>query len=118
MRLLADENVPAGVIAGLRGAGHDVRSIAETARGMADVQVADLAQQEKRILITLDKDFSDLAHAGRLNQDLLVVLIRIDPPRSAVLLAGLEELLPQLVGDRAALWILSDTKSRRRPLSG
>ena len=84
---------------------------------MADTQAAELAQLEQRILITLDKDFSDLAHAGQLGHELLVVLIRIDPPRSAVLLAGLNELLPQLVGDRSALWIFTDTKARRRPFA-
>jgi predicted nuclease of predicted toxin-antitoxin system len=118
MRLLADENIPARVVAGLRAIGHDVRAIAEELRGSSDTEVAACATRDLRILVTLDKDFGELAMTGRLDGNLVVVLLRIDPPEPASLLAVLADVLPQTVGDRSALWVVTDQRARRRPFGG
>lgn len=64
MRLLADESCDFAVVRALREAGYDVMAITETAPGSADEEVADLAAREDRILITEDRDFGRLVHAG------------------------------------------------------
>jgi predicted nuclease of predicted toxin-antitoxin system len=63
MNLLADESCGGPVIRALREAGHDVVAIAEVARGSTDEHVLELALNEKRVLITEDRDFGELGHA-------------------------------------------------------
>lgn len=57
MRFLADEHIPAGVIAALRAAGHDVLSAALTAAGADDVVHVETAAREHRVILTEDGDF-------------------------------------------------------------
>lgn len=76
MRLLTDENIPSALMVSLRGAGHDVLAAAP---GSPDAQVARLAAEDRRALVTQDKNFGNIlayppkAHAG-------IILIRFDPP--------------------------------------
>lgn len=65
MRFLVDENAGPSVARWLRGQGHDVLSIYESARGLSDSEVMRLAVDEKRILITSDKDFGDRVYRER-----------------------------------------------------
>jgi predicted nuclease of predicted toxin-antitoxin system len=60
IKLLADENIAAPMVAALRDAGHDVLYIVEHAPGVADDEVLDLAREESRVILTEDKDFGDL----------------------------------------------------------
>ena len=59
MNFLADESCAGPVIAALREAGHDVVAIAEVAKGVTDEQVLERALNEKRVLITEDRDFGE-----------------------------------------------------------
>ncbi len=61
MRFLADEGIERAIVEFLRVSGYDVCWILESAPGLEDAQVAALAMQERRILITHDKDFGNLA---------------------------------------------------------
>jgi predicted nuclease of predicted toxin-antitoxin system len=61
---LADESCDAAVVRALRAAGHDVKSISETAPGSSDRAVLDRALTEQRVLLTEDKDFGKLVFAG------------------------------------------------------
>jgi predicted nuclease of predicted toxin-antitoxin system len=63
MNLLADESCAGPVVRALREAGHDVIAIAEVARGATDEQVLERAVNEKRVLITEDRDFGELVYA-------------------------------------------------------
>ncbi|MGE3424963.1 MAG: DUF5615 family PIN-like protein [Dehalococcoidia bacterium] len=63
MRFLADESCDMAIVRALRGDGHDVARVADTTAGMKDDRVAAIAQEEKRILLTEDKDFGQLVHA-------------------------------------------------------
>lgn len=64
---LANENVPGDAVAALRGAGFDVAWIREDTPGMSDPDVLARSQVERRVLLTFDKDFGELAyHAGLL----------------------------------------------------
>ena len=78
MRFLANENVPGPVVATLRERGHDVFWIKESMRGADDPIVLAYAQAEQRIVVTLDKDFGELAFRSRLPAQSGVVLIRLD----------------------------------------
>lgn len=118
MLLLADENLPARVVAGLRHGGHDVRWISEHQCGIADTAVADIAVAEGRIIITQDKDFGELAMKGALSRDLVVILLRFDPPLPGPILTALADLLPQVAGDSAAVWVTDGKRFRRRPFPG
>jgi predicted nuclease of predicted toxin-antitoxin system len=82
MRLLANENFPRDAVDALRENGHDVVWIREDARGSRDEQVLALAQEEKRILVTFDKDFGELAFHAKLPSTLGIVLFRIVPRSS------------------------------------
>lgn len=71
MRFLLDENAEHRIGGFLRSLGHDVTAIVtDYERGLGDRQVLAIADAEKRILLTNDQDFWDLAltqgrpHAG------------------------------------------------------
>lgn len=66
MKFLADENLGILVPKFLREKGFDVVSIFEKARGADDRKVLQLANKERRILITLDKDFGELIFKEKL----------------------------------------------------
>jgi predicted nuclease of predicted toxin-antitoxin system len=61
MRLLADENFPLPAVAALRQAGHDVTWARTDTPGMGDIALLNLAETESRVLLTLDKDFWQIA---------------------------------------------------------
>ena len=78
IRFLANENVTAAIVAALRERGHDVFWIKESMRGAADSIVLALAQTDRRVVVTLDKDFGELAFRSRLPAQSGVILIRLD----------------------------------------
>ncbi len=77
MKFLADEGIDRSIVDGLRNLGHDVFYVVEQARSLDDEIILGKANEEKRIVITRDKDFGELvyrmnkAHAG-------VILIRLE----------------------------------------
>ena len=59
MKIFADENIPLMTIMELRSKGFDVKDIRGTPnQGMTDDKLWQVAQKEKRLLITTDKRFS------------------------------------------------------------
>jgi predicted nuclease of predicted toxin-antitoxin system len=56
MNFVAGESCTGPLIRALREAGHDVVAIAEVAKGATDEQVLKRALNEKRVLITEDRD--------------------------------------------------------------
>jgi len=60
LKLLLDENIGYLVVRDLRSQGYDVKSILEEKPSLDDVAVLKLAEKERRILVTLDKDFGKL----------------------------------------------------------
>lgn len=66
MCILADESVDVPVLQALREAGYDVTSILELSPGIPDEEVLALAQQQGRLLLTVDKDFGELVFRLRL----------------------------------------------------
>ncbi len=66
MRLLANENFPLEAVEALRNDGHDVVWVRTECSGISDKAVLEKAQHESRIVITLDKDFGELAFRSHL----------------------------------------------------
>ena len=61
MRLLLDSCVWSGVAAELETAGHDVEWSGNWPQDPGDEEILVYARRESRILVTLDKDFGELA---------------------------------------------------------
>lgn len=80
MRLFADENFPKPIVEALRGAGHDVLWVRTDCPGWKDLAILELAEAESRIVLTLDKDFLQLALQRRSPiENAGVVLFRVLP---------------------------------------
>jgi predicted nuclease of predicted toxin-antitoxin system len=77
MRLLANENVPGPVVRRLRELGHDVVWIKEALPGEKDRPVLARAQSERRVTVTCDPDFGELAFRFGLPATCGVILLRI-----------------------------------------
>ncbi len=80
MRLLADENFPKPIVEALRAEGHDVLWARTDLAGTGDVALLDRAEGEGRIVLTLDKDFWQIAVQRRAPlEESGVVLFRVHP---------------------------------------
>jgi predicted nuclease of predicted toxin-antitoxin system len=116
MRLLADENIPGVAVRRLRGAQHDVLWIRESFPAKPDTDIMRLAVREKRIIITFDKDFGEMAVTGQGKIPPGIVLLRISK-RSPQQIA---EAMERVLGDRddwsGHLAVIDDTHIRMRPL--
>ncbi len=77
MRIVADENVSATVVRELRARGHDVVSVKESMRSSPDRTILERAGEEKRLVITHDKDFGALAFRWGLPATSGVILFRL-----------------------------------------
>jgi predicted nuclease of predicted toxin-antitoxin system len=75
LHFLADESCDFGVIRELRSSGFQVTAVSEVALGADDNIVINLANQEKSILITEDKDFGQLVYASG-HESVGVLLLR------------------------------------------
>lgn len=116
MRWLVDECVDAGLVERLRATGHDVVYTAEIAPSASDADVLRRAQNERRLLLTDDKDFGELII--RRGQDAPgIVLLRIDPAMHNLkirqLAAAIERLGENLFGRYT---IVEAARIRSRPL--
>lgn len=81
MRFLANENFPGVAVAALESDGHDVVWVRTAAPGTSDPDVLVWAARERRVLLTFDKDFGELARASALPLTCGVVLFRMPMPR-------------------------------------
>jgi predicted nuclease of predicted toxin-antitoxin system len=119
MTFLADENFPRPALLALRKAGWDVFSIAEECPGVPDEDVAALCEDQRRILLTFDKDFGELVFHRGLPAGSGVVLFRI-PPDSPEKAADVALALVQSQPDLAGLFCVvtrDRIRIRIRPLS-
>jgi predicted nuclease of predicted toxin-antitoxin system len=115
LRILADENVHAGVVAGLRERGHIVESLAETAPGTADDAILARADIGSWVLLTYDRDFGDLIFNRGMPCPAGIVYSRLERPKPEVLLKRLDVLIEAGVVPGQFIVIDSDDE-RSRPL--
>lgn len=85
MRFKADENLPASATAALRAAGHDVQTVLDERLGGApDPDVLAACQFERRALVTLDKDLTDVRAYPPAEYPGIIVLRPADQQASTV----------------------------------
>ena len=78
--MLADENFPKPIVEALRARGHDVLWARTDCAGWKDAALLDLAESNARIVLTLDKDFWQIAVQRRIPLEQSgVVLFRVHP---------------------------------------
>src|SRR3990170_1705455 len=82
MRLLCDANVARTVAEALREAGHDVVRVSEVDPTMRDADVLGLAREERRILVTHDKDFGELVYVrGQIATGVMLLRLSTGDPK-------------------------------------
>lgn len=87
MRFLADENLPKSIVEWQREEGHDCLWARTDLRGWKDLALLDKAEAEARIVLTLDKDFLQIAiqRTVPLSQA-NVILLRVHPATEVYLM--------------------------------
>ncbi|MGH2355487.1 MAG: DUF5615 family PIN-like protein [Chloroflexota bacterium] len=83
MKLLLDTCVWGGARHEIDAAGHDVVWAGEWPEDPGDEEILDRARREGRILVTLDKDFGELAVVRGLAHCGIVRLVRVSATRQA-----------------------------------
>jgi predicted nuclease of predicted toxin-antitoxin system len=73
---LANENVPVEAVDAARQAGHDLTWVSELSPGADDDAVLATSLAEGRVLVTLDKDFGEMAFRQGKNAACGVILLR------------------------------------------
>lgn len=118
MRFVADENLKFEIVERLRQEGHQVYSIFESARGLTNGAVLELANEQDAVLLSADKDMGELVM--RLEQSAIgVVLIRL--PDNRLTLQQQAERVTQVIAQyegqlRGALTIIKPEGIRVRSL--
>ncbi len=116
MKFKIDENLPAEYATILRNAGHEADTVRdEGLGGKIDEIIGDFCQHENRVLITLDRDFSDIrAYPPHLYPGIIAVSVAKQSKRRLleVLTRVVELLGSETVWNR--LWIVEDGRIRVR----
>lgn len=94
MRFLVDECTGPAVARWLSDQSHEVFSIYEEARGMADNDVLNKAYSEDWILITNDKDFGEKVYREKQPHH-GVIFLRLQDERAAAKIDAIDKLLYQ-----------------------
>jgi len=116
MKFIADANVETEIVRWLRSIGHDVVWVVELPLYFTDAEILNLANQEKRILLTYDRDFGDLVFRRRLASE-GVILLRLQAPLQSERLSTLKNHWTTFEKCLSGHFIVvSDHKIRIRPL--
>jgi predicted nuclease of predicted toxin-antitoxin system len=116
VRWLVDECVAAPLVASLRASGFDVFYIAESAAGLSDEDVIEVALRDRRLLLTEDKDFGDLVfRRGRAVPGVVLMRIENKELKKIRLTAAIERYGEGLFG---RYMVIEEGRFRSRQLSG
>ena len=74
MKILADENIDAAIVAWLRAQGEDVVAACEIMRRSEDTAILARANAEKRVVLTKDTDFGEMVFHERLTAHGIILL--------------------------------------------
>jgi predicted nuclease of predicted toxin-antitoxin system len=116
MQFKLDENLPPSAAELLSGLGHDVMTVYDQGlQGCADPEVLTACQEEGKVLLSLDLDFSNILvyppdrYAG-------LIVLRLHKPGPRAVMSLLRRVVPHLervpVGGR--LWIADEHRIRIR----
>lgn len=116
MQFKIDENLHPDTADLLRTAQYDAMTVYEQGlRGRSDREIALVCQQENRVIVTLDLDFSDIREFPPQNYAGIIVLRLSDQSRLRVLNV-LAKLIPLFVTEPLVghLWIVDEQRVRIR----
>jgi Domain of unknown function (DUF5615) len=116
MLLLADENFPGPAVTALAEAGYDLAWIRTVDPRAKDPAVLARAVREKRVLLTFDKDFGDLAWNYGLPANCGIVLFRLPIPRRALIGPVIVALFSQRSDWAGYFSVIEPARIRRRML--
>jgi predicted nuclease of predicted toxin-antitoxin system len=91
VKFLVDEDVPVKLLKMLVAAGHDAVRVPASTK---DRDIARQAASQVRILVTLDKDFTNRLLYPPLTSN--IIYIRIHPPFADDLIAAMQQLLKEI----------------------
>lgn len=118
MRFLACETIPGETVESLRDEGHDVLWLHVEARGKSDEAVLQLAQTQKRILLTFDPEFAEFAYRLPLSAPSGVILFRIRLFSSQRVTDLVVTALTQRSDWAGQFSVIEDDRIRMKPLAG
>ena len=75
--MLANENFPKASVLRLRELGYDITYIAEDYQGITDESVMAIAQNEKRLILTFDRDYGELIYKHNYKPEQGVLYLRL-----------------------------------------
>jgi predicted nuclease of predicted toxin-antitoxin system len=117
MKLLADENIPASVVKILTEEGYDIRWIRTDSPGISDIEVMRYAHQEKRIILTYDKDFGELAVKDPVYPSSGVILVRLSQKNPDLIAKYIRDVITLRLDWEGHFSVIEAEKIRMRPLS-
>ena len=106
MRFKLDENLPREAASVFEVHGHDAKTVLDQEMGGAsDSEIADVAKDERRILLTLDTDFGDIRTYPPGDYPGFIVL-RLERQDKHSILSLIREVIPQIEDnfDDGSLW--------------
>lgn len=118
VRFLSDENVYREIVDTIRAEGFDIITVGELgAAGASDEEVLELARKEERVLITFDRDFSDIRYLPQHVPGVIVLRFHRLPIEKIArrILQALQNLPEKKLVH--SLIVISSTSTRRRLLS-
>jgi len=116
MRLIVNENVSGTVIRTLREHGHDVVSVKESMRGSNDESVLARAVLDRRVVVTHDKDFGELAFRFGLDAGNGIVLLRLCGVDPASHNHRVLQVLESGIDFHGHFTVITEDRIRMRPL--
>ena len=103
-------------VAELRSRGHDVVAVKETLRGSSDTAILAQAQLEKRLVITQDKDFGELAFRQFLPAECGIILFRLSGDSPEADIQRIVEVIESRTDWQGQFAVATDDRIRLRPL--
>jgi predicted nuclease of predicted toxin-antitoxin system len=116
MELLANENIPKQAVDALRADGHDVAWIRTESPGIDDSAVLARARAQGRILLTMDKDFGELAFHSGLAAPAGIILLRLSAAAPEILAERLRTLIAGVAEWQGRFSVVEEDRIRVRPL--
>lgn len=116
MKFKVDENLPVEAVEVLRQAGYDALSVLDQQLGgEMDIGIARICQQEERIIVTLDLDFSDIRAYPPRDYSGIIVL-RLKRQDKLTVTAVVQRLIKALANTPLdnRLWIVDERRIRIR----
>ena len=116
MRIPADENFPGKAVSALRQRGHDVFWVRTDLPGATDHTILRRAQDEKRLVLTFDKDFGELAFRFRLPATCGVLLFRVKMRSPDIVVQVVVSVVESRTDWAGYFSVVEDTRVRMTPL--